>query len=217
MSRPEPILYKTNAGGMDTTSAWAAWVDDRITAAIDVNNEAVGQALGEYCGQQIAPLKREIELLRREVTQLREHVELERGLKELRTVVDAARRQVPNFPKIVERLEAGQSRLRREVADAKEKLGDLRVDASLTNHRLAELGTARAVDKSKLDELRQANEATTAKIDAIFPMHKIHPAAAASLRDYAADALKTETVYQFAPSMFERETQMEPAASGPEE
>jgi predicted nucleic acid-binding Zn-ribbon protein len=220
MSRPEPILYKTNADArIDNTTdptSWVDWIDARISA----NNEGIGEAIGEYCGQQVAPLKRELELLRREVNQLREQIGLERELKALRDQIKAAKDQVPDFPKIAERLEAGQSRLRREVADAKEKLGSLRVDASLTNHRLAELSTARVIDKTKLserlDELRQANEATEAKIEIIFPRHKIHPAAGAALRNAADDALRGQTLYCFEPSMFEA-PDAEPAASAPEE
>jgi chromosome segregation ATPase len=211
----EALMTERSDATTDATTAWAAWVDETIDARIAAAIEGIGQALGEH----VASLQRQIELLEREVNQLRAHVALERGLEELQGEIDAARRQIPALPKIVERLEAGQSRLRREVADAKEKLGSLRVDQSLTTYRLDELGKARTVDKSRLserlDELCQANEETAAKIDTIFPMQKIHPDAGAALRNYAAEALKNETIYQLDPGMFDAQTQ--PAASGPEE
>src|SRR5262245_29866761 len=139
MSRPEPILYRTRADARidattDPTTTWADWVDARIAAAIDVNNETVGEAIGDHCGQHVASLKRQIELLEREVNQLRAHVALARGLEELQSEIAAAKSQIPELPKVVERLEAGQSRLRREVAATKEKIGNLRVDTSQINY-----------------------------------------------------------------------------------
>ena len=113
MSRPEPILYKTNADARidtttDPTTAWVDWVDDRIQANNEAIVEGIGSALGDYCGQQVAPLKREIELLRRECECLRrefaalqESVGLERGLRDLRSEVDEARAQVPKVPEMM--------------------------------------------------------------------------------------------------------------------
>src|SRR5262249_18210396 len=178
------------------------------------NNEAVGEAIGDHCGQHVASLKRQIELLEREVNQLRAHVALARGLEELQSEIAAAKSQIPELPKVVERLEAGQSRLRREVAATKEKIGNLRVDTSQINYNLTEMAKARVVDKTKLDELRQATEATAAKVDTLFPMHEIHPAAGAALRHAADDMLKdSRTLFSFDPSMFEA-AQTQPAAAG---
>ena len=109
MSRPEPILYKTNDDARidtttDPTTAWVDWIEARISA----NNEGVGEAIGEYCAGEIVPLKREIELLRRECECLRrefaalqESVGLERGLRDLRSEVDEARAQVPKVPEMM--------------------------------------------------------------------------------------------------------------------
>lgn len=235
MSRPEPILYKTNDDARidtHTTEPWWRWTERFVDARLEAHGEMVGEVIGEHCGQQIAPLKRELELLRREVTQLREQIGLERELKELRDQIKTAKNQVPEFPKIAEDLAAGQRRLRRSVAAAEEKLSHLRVDQSLTTHRVDELSRARVVDKSKtvgrLEELRKATEATESKIDTLFPMYKRHPAADAALRNYAAEALNGETIYRFDSSSnppdatatvvaAEQQTQMEPAASAPEE
>jgi hypothetical protein len=121
--------------------------------------EGVGAAVGEFHEQalrEVAVLKRELDQLRQEVTALREQVGLERGLRDLRSEVEEARAQVPNVPEIAARLEAGQARLRREVAATKSKVDRVRVDQSITDWRLAELRKAteaRAMKSRRLFQL----------------------------------------------------------------
>src|SRR5262245_58177731 len=144
MSRPEPILYKTREDAFvpertdqttsDPTTSWIDWVDTRTAEALDVNNQAVGEAIGDHCAGEIGPLKREIELLRREIVQLRAQNELD----ELRDQIKTAKNQIPEVPKLVDDLATAQRRLHREVVAVKEKLGELRVDQSQANYRLAE-------------------------------------------------------------------------------
>jgi hypothetical protein len=167
-----------------------------VNARLDATVEGVGAAVGEFHEQalrEVAVLKRELDQLRQEVTVLREQVGLERGLRDLRSEVEEARAQVPKVPEIAARLEAGQARLRREVAATKSKVDRVRVDQSIADWRLA--------------ELRKATEARAVKIEttvSTFKMREVHPDARVALHNYAAEALKTtaplsETIWMFDP------------------
>jgi hypothetical protein len=83
--------------------AWWEWVDARMDYRLDAYSKAVGQVIGtktretrEGLEREDSAIKRELELLRREFTVLREEVGLERGLRDLRSEVAEARKQVPN-------------------------------------------------------------------------------------------------------------------------
>jgi hypothetical protein len=200
-SRQSEIIYKTNhdaavgSSPARSTSAgaelpWWQWVDERLESCLEANNEGVGVALAEYCAQEIAPLKRELELLQREVTQLREQVGLERGLRDLRTQVEVARAQVPKIPEIAARLEREQGRLQRELESTQQKLKRTRVDQRIADYQL--------------NKLREATEARSAAVEmkletsiSSFTMRDIHPDAASALKNFAAETFKKETLWVF--------------------
>jgi hypothetical protein len=164
-------------------SEWWQWVDARIEACLEANNEGVGTALGQYCDQEIGPLKRELELLRREVTQLREQVGLERGLRDLRTEVEVARAAVPKVPALVEKLERGQERLQRELERTKKRVSRARADNSMADFKLNEL---RKATERRATEIQMKLETSVAS----FTMREVHPDAKAALRNFADEALK---------------------------
>jgi chromosome segregation ATPase len=139
--------------------------------------------------RSVATLKRELDQLRQEVTVLREQVGLERSLRDLRSEVEHARSEVPKVPAIAARLEAGQTRLRREIAATKEKVNRVRVDQSLADYRLGEL--------LKATEARAAGmEMKIETSISSFVIRDIHPDAGAALRNFAAEALKdNRTLY----------------------
>jgi hypothetical protein len=166
----------------ETEQAWWQWVDARIEAALEAHGEVVGEALGDFCGPQFAAQKGELELLRREVTQLREQVGLERGLRELRSEVEEARGQVPRLPEIVGQFKTEQARLQREVETTREKLKNLRVNQCLADRRLSQLSKATEARASAMEMKIQTTVSS-------FEMREVHPDAAATLRDFAAGAL----------------------------
>jgi hypothetical protein len=131
--RAVPTSERTTSAESGSELPWWQWVDRRIEACLEAHSESVGTAIGEYCGPQVAALKRELELLQREIVQLREQVGLERGLRDLRREVEDARAQTPKIPEIAARLEAGQERLQRELETAKTKLKRVRVDQSMAD------------------------------------------------------------------------------------
>ena len=170
---------------------WWQWVDERIAACLEAYGEEIGTAIGDFCGPELAAMRREIKLLQRELVQLREQIAVERGLKALREEVEVARRVVPKVPALVEQLEAGQDKLRRELKTTNDKLSRVRVDQSMIDYRLS--------------ELRKETEARAAGMElkietSSFVMREVPPAARAALRDFANEAVKnTETLWCFDP------------------
>jgi hypothetical protein len=84
---------------------WWEWVDDRIENRLSDVYKDTGTALGKMIErvrdeleQQTSAGKREHELLRRELTVLRDEVGVERELKDLRSQVAKAQRAVPKLP-----------------------------------------------------------------------------------------------------------------------
>ena len=130
------------------------------------------------------PLKRELELLRREVTQLREQVGLERGLRDLRSEVEDARAQVPKVPEIMGQFKTEQARLQREVETTKDKLSRVRVDQSIADYRLSKLTEATAA-RSAAMEVKFETRVSSVEL------RPLYPGAAAALRDFAAETLKS--------------------------
>jgi chromosome segregation ATPase len=175
-----PSERSTSAG---SELSWAEWVDQRIAACLEPLYESVGTAMGEYVGQQVAALKRQIELLEREVTQLREQVGLERGLRDLRTEVEVARAAVPKVPALVEKLERGQERLQRELERTKKRVSRARADNSMADFKLNEL---RKATERRATEIQMKLETSVAS----FTMREVHPDAKAALRNFADEALK---------------------------
>jgi chromosome segregation ATPase len=183
-----PSERSTSAG---SELSWAEWVDQRIAACLEPLYESVGTAMGEYVGQQVAALKRQIELLEREIVQLREQFAIERGLRDLRSEVEAARAEVPKLPAIMGRFEKEQEGLRREVEKQKARLNRARADQSMTDYRLSELQKSA---KARATEIEMKLETAS------FTMREVHPNAKAALRDFAAETFnKRETLWRFDP------------------
>jgi chromosome segregation ATPase len=87
--------------------SWSQWTE----ACIDARIEQAASEMGKVVGELLTELRRELGLLQRELTQLREQVGLERGLRDLRTEVEQARAEVPQMPKLMQKLEESQARL----------------------------------------------------------------------------------------------------------
>jgi chromosome segregation ATPase len=163
---------------------------------LEAHTEAVGTAMGEFCGPQVARLQREVELLRRELTTLREEVGLERSLRDLRTEVEAARAEVPKLPEIAARLEKEQLRLRCDLERTQKRVSRARVDQSMANFKLDELGKQ---IESRSTAMEMKFETTVAS----FKMNEIHPDAGRALRSFADEALKGdrgEKIWLFDPN-----------------
>ena len=195
MSQQLGIIHKTrdNARIVDGDSsparanaeqAWWEWVTEhvghRLRAYSEGLSEEIGEAMAEYVGQRVGPLERELELLRREFTVLRQEVGVERGLRDLRAEVAAARKEVPKLPAIASRLEAEQARLQRELDATKDKLGKLRVDQSITDYNLREM--RKQAQASAGASIEMEFEGTSSH----FQIKAAHPDAAKTLREFAA-------------------------------
>jgi predicted nuclease with TOPRIM domain len=171
---------RSAAVASQTELPWQQWVDDHVDARLNEFGEAIIEAVFSHYGPKTEKLKRENELLQREVTQLRETVALERGLKDLREQVEAAKNEVPKLPAIAQKLEEGQARLLGEITRTKEKVSKLRVNQSVADFKLNELRKAAAARAASLEM----------KVERTSVEMQIHPDAAAALRDYATETLK---------------------------
>jgi len=168
------------ASGSEQGEPWKQWVESHVDARLNEVGEAIIEAVFSHFGPKTKELKRENELLQREVTQLREQVGLERGLKDLRSEVEQARSEVPKLPTVVQRLEEGQARLHGEIATTKDALKRVRIDQSLTDRRLSKLSEATAARSTAME---MKIERTS------FEMREVDPAAAAALRNFATATL----------------------------
>jgi hypothetical protein len=213
--RPEipGVIYKTRVDDARSRSAralsersaaaesrselpWWEWVDQRLEARLEAVYEGVGTAIADYCGPQVAALKRELELVRQEFAVLQQQVGLASGLKALREEVDRAVASVPRVPALVEQLEAGQAELKRELKATKDKLTQTRVNQTMHDYRLSELDKA---TKAHAAGLEMKLETTVSS----FTMRESHPDARAALRNFADEALKGhrgETIWLFDPN-----------------
>jgi hypothetical protein len=169
---------------------WWEWVDERIGQHLEPLNKVIGQAMAEWVGRKVDPLKCELELLRREFTVLQKEVAVERGLKALREEVETARAEVPKLPAIAARfgakqadLEAEQTRLERELVKAKDRIGKLRVSQSITDYNLAEL--RKQTESSGAGSVELEFESTSTH----FQMRAAHPAAAKALKEFATQII----------------------------
>jgi chromosome segregation ATPase len=195
-----PTEHRTAAGSSELP--WWEWVDQRLDARLEAHGEETGTAIADFCGPQFAALKRQIQLLEREVTQLREQVALERGLRDLRTEVEVARAEVPKLPAIAARLERGQARLERELETTQQKLKRTRVDQRIADHQLTKL---REATEQRAASVEMKFETTVSS----FRMHEIHPDAARAMKNFADAALKAapkwapsaDKIWMFDPSV----------------
>jgi hypothetical protein len=162
--------------------SWWQWVDARIAACLAAHGEEVGEAVGDFCGQQVAALKRELELLRRELATVRDEVAVKNGLRDLQNEVAAARSEAPKVPALAARLEARQERLAREVETTKEKLSRVRTNQCITDYRLRKLSESAA---TRAQALELKIERTS------FQMRELDPSAAETLRTFATETLKS--------------------------
>jgi predicted nucleic acid-binding Zn-ribbon protein len=179
----EAVVERRATAASGSEQSWAEWVDGRITAAIAAAGEGVGEAIGDLYDPQFAALKRELEVLRREVVQLREQVGLERELKELKDQVETAKNGMPRLPEIVGQFKSEQARLKRELETTREKLRAVRVDQSVANFRLGEL------DKETRKQAANVEMKIETRVAASFAMREMHPDAAAALRNFATATL----------------------------
>jgi hypothetical protein len=176
--RDDAAVVERTAASSGSTQSWADWVEDCIQTRLMEAAEEMGKVTGEW----LEEIRREQALLRREITQLREQVALERGLKALREEVEAAKNDVPKLPQITQRLEEGQAQLLGKVERMREKLSKVRVDQSVADSKLKEL--ARETRK-RATSFEMKFERTVASFTA-----EMHPAAAATLREFADASLK---------------------------
>jgi chromosome segregation ATPase len=180
------LVYKTHDNAPvrapDEGAASGSWwegVDARIMEA--------AKGIAEALQEELAGFRRELELLQRELATVRDEVAVERGLRALRSEVEEARAQVPKVPAIAAKLEAENARLRRDLATTKDKLGKLRVDQSIADHRLAELSKATAKRAAVLETKIETTISS-------FTMREVHPDARAALHNFATDVLKDSSM-----------------------
>jgi chromosome segregation ATPase len=181
-ARSERSVSVASAGSEQ--QSWQEWVESFVDARLEAHGEHVGEQLGHFFGPQIAALKRELEILRREVAQVREQLDGERGLRDLRTEIAQARSEVPKLPSVVQRLEESQARLVGEIARTKESVKRMRIDQSLTDRRVAKLQETTAARA-------MAIEARVETTVSSFAMREIDPRAAAALRNFATATLES--------------------------
>jgi chromosome segregation ATPase len=140
----------------------------------------------------------ERELLRRELSALREQIALEHGLRDLRNDVTEAKKQIPKLPVIVSQLQAETTvartdtdkkiaALERELSATNKRLNKSRVDQSIANHALAELRRAHAAAKTEIVEI----ETNTTR----FTISGLNPQAASTLRTFAQSCLDSEEIW----------------------
>jgi hypothetical protein len=128
---------------------------------------------------------------RRDIEQLREQIGVERGLRDLRSEVAEAQKQIPQVPALFTQLQTETwtaqieadkkiAALERELRATKDKLSKLRVQNSETQHSVKRLE-------------RQAPTATAAiEIETstrLFSMRGLHPEAAKTLRAFANEVI----------------------------
>jgi hypothetical protein len=141
---------------------------------------------------QSEPVERELKLLRQEFTVLREQVGIERGLKRLRKEVETARAQVPDLPAIEKRvnrdnvrLQAELAKVRGELVETKKRFDKLRVEQSVMGYKMEqELAASKVVPSTKM-----VLETSSTR----FVMQNIHPEAAKTLRQFAAEVIDAQS------------------------
>lgn len=204
-SSESEVVYKTHVpDDADALAApivakpWWEWVQEHVDHRLEAFGEAVGEVIGtetqetrEAMKQENRDLKRELKLLRREFNTLREEVGLERGLRDLRSEIVKAHRQVPKIPAIESRLraEATISRvdmdtkivaLQRELETAKRTVSALKARQSNFNFNLE-----RWLTGSQTSEVEYESSSKR-----ILFRQRVHPDAAQALREFAAQVIE---------------------------
>ena len=144
--------------------------------------EAVGQALGMKAGEVRAQLRDEIDLLRRQLTQLRAEFDAARGLEALQAEIAAARASVPKLPDLEAQFESKQSETRRELARLKHELAS-------TKERLTLVHTELATTRFNLSRLESAPPKPVITVslntpDSSFVVKDDDPSAATAWREF---------------------------------
>jgi hypothetical protein len=139
------------------------------------------KAAREQLERDDASTRRELELCKRELALLQKEIGLERELRALHEDVAAAKAEIPKLPAIAAQLEAGQKRLREELATVKDKHARLRTDWSTTDYALGELRKEVTAARAASIEVEFESSSTH------FQMKATHPAAAAALKQFAAE------------------------------
>jgi hypothetical protein len=198
-----PARPPSAAVASGSSELWWQWVDKRIDASLEAAAEGMGGVLGEFHDEamrEIAALKRELELTRDEVRVLREQLGLSRELASLRADVEQARSEVPKLPAIAARLEKDQARLRRDLERTQRRVSLARADQTTVNYKLNEL---RKQSVARAASVEMKFETTVSS----FKLHELHPDAAAGLRNFATESLKsrwpahcTETLWVIDPN-----------------
>ena len=120
--------------------AWWQWVDTRIAHDIETLVDTLYEAIGQVIATERRSARAEVDLLRRQLAQLRAEFDADRGLKALQAEVAAARADVPKLPDVEARFAAKHAEARREIASLKKELEATRARLTLVH---TELGTVR--------------------------------------------------------------------------
>jgi septal ring factor EnvC (AmiA/AmiB activator) len=174
------VPQETSTTDGEYSGEWWQWVDARIEDRVATLRDATGKVLGQMFEQE----RRELDLLRREFTQLRGQIGLERELKKLRREVEAARAQVPDFDAERQRLQDELADVRRELEATKKKLGKLRVDQSVQDYKLSQMQKQAAAAASKPSVEMELQTSSSRLV-----MRDLHPDAARALREFAAEVI----------------------------
>jgi len=92
--------------------------------------------------------------------------------------------QIISLPALVAQLQKEQTSLQREVKTTREKVKTLRLDQHIADRRLAKLSEATEA-RSAAMEMKLETRVSS------FEMRPVDPGAAAALRDFAAETLKS--------------------------
>jgi chromosome segregation ATPase len=168
---------RTLSARTNSKQSWWEWVDERIGQHLEPLNEVIGQAMAEWVGQKVDPIKRELALTRREPASLRDEVERERALSakaadiertQRETEYDLLRRELA-----VLRGEVGVERrlqaLKAEIAVAKAEIPQVpaieaRVTAELAAHK-TEIERLEAQLKTTKDRLSNLRDYTLTQME----------------------------------------------------
>ena len=209
-STKRDIVYKTAvqpppaAGAVaGSEQAWWQWVEEHVEARFATLSDAVGEVIGTLVKEardETEQCVRELELLKREFGVLRDEVGVEHRLRDLRTEVIKAQRQVPKVPAI-------EARLRAEalIAGTKtdQELTELRRDLQETRSLLKGLQAEHAKLPQTLEHVLELVQASCVEYEERYEEHSrrwvyspttMSPEPAAGLRAFAEKVLGTDGV-----------------------
>lgn len=186
--------FRSFAKGMPQPGAqWWQWVDERIAGAIGELSNDTEQAVGHIADTarvELDALSGATELLKRELSVLKNEVAVTNELQDLRNRIGAAQKTVPQIPTII----AG---MRDEAARAKvetdRQLAELRKQAKADRHAVAALkveqGVAASALKRSLNQELEVQWEATSRSARMVVRPSIHPDAMKTLREFAAKVI----------------------------